>query len=310
MTSRTSRESKPRPLWSRRPRWRHAGTGCKHYVRDTRSALVGRSDFCAGLGGISWEATEQPPRKAESYRRQSGAVTGSIAEMVLRGPPFTWRCAPPVPRQSDSSAKRTPPRWGRQSSSPLRSGLAVEVWWLRMQSRLICCQPRIHQEARGFPPFPPSPGFGRESVPIDAQQWYCHAPCFEKNKVWGHCRLLLGETDCSARPGLDSLRTFSLGLGAGQADLHGIAGTSTAAGAVECRCSGQCGLQQRRREMNLAPLRTELAGTHRQMDLVMVLSASAIGSAVEGSMPAGEMVSRDAVRKPYLTSVSRSRRPL
>lgn len=71
MTSRTSRESKPRPVWSRRPRWRHAGTGCKHHVRDTRSALVGRSDFCAGLGGISWEATEQPPRKAESYRRQS-----------------------------------------------------------------------------------------------------------------------------------------------------------------------------------------------------------------------------------------------
>lgn len=62
--------------------------------------------------------------------------------------------------------------------------------------------------------------------------------------------------------------------------------------------------------MNLAPLRTELAGTHRQMDLVMVLSASAIGSTVEGSMPAGEMVSRDAARKPYLTSVSRPRRPL
>lgn len=58
--------------------------------------------------------------------------------------------------------------------------------------------------------------------------------------------------------------------------------------------------------MNLAPLRTELAGTHRQMDLVMVLSATAIGSTVEGSMPAGEMVSRDAARKPYLTSVSRS----
>jgi hypothetical protein len=40
--------------------------------------------------------------------------------------------------------------------------------------------------------------------------------------------------------------------------------------------------------MNLAPLRTVLAGTHRQMDLVMGLSASAIGSAVEGGMPAGE----------------------
>lgn len=166
---------------------------------------------------ISVQAWGEFPGKPQNNRRarqraiagKARAVTGSIAEMVLRDPPFTWRCAPPVPRQSDSSAKRTPPGWGRQSSSPLRSGLAVEVWWLRMQSRLICCQPRIHQEARGVPP--PSPGFGRESVPIDAQQWYCHAPCFEKNKVRGHCRLLLGATDCSARPGLDSLRTSPLG---------------------------------------------------------------------------------------------------
>lgn len=95
-------------------------------------------------------------RARQSYRRQSESCHRFIAEMVLRCPPFIWRCAPPVPRQSDSSAKRTPLRWRRQSSSPLRSGLAVEVWWLRMQSRLICCQPRIHQEARG-PRVSPSP---------------------------------------------------------------------------------------------------------------------------------------------------------
>lgn len=162
--------------------------------------------------GESARKPQNNRRARQSYRRQSESCHRFIAEMVLRCPPFIWRFAPPVPRQSDSSAKRTPLRWRRQSSSPLRSGLAVEVWWLRMQSRLICCQPRIHQEARGprVSP-PPSSGFGRESVPIDAQQWYCYAPCFENNKVWGHCRLLLVETTWSARPGVDSLRPSSLG---------------------------------------------------------------------------------------------------
>ena len=53
--------------------------------------------------------------------------------------------------------------------------------------------------------------------------------------------------------------------------------------------------------MNLIPLRTILTGTHRHMDLVMVLSASAIGPVVEGSTLAGEEGVerwRAAARKP------------
>ena len=75
------------------------------------------------------------------------------------GPPHYRVCEA---RQSDSQFQSLPGRRRCNGDGKARAHwvaiLAVEVLWLRMQSRFICCQPRIHQGARGFttPPCPSS----------------------------------------------------------------------------------------------------------------------------------------------------------
>ena len=212
MTSRTSHEFKPRPIWTR-----HRDGGMPRRdasMRDTRSALVSRSDLCARAWGPAGQPQRTTAVQGRAIAGKARAVTGSIAEVVLRCPPFTW--ARPRPMRTTRGRQSDPVRDSRRCD---RDGKAraycIAVWRLRFggcgcNRGSSAANPASTKRLEGSLPPSPSFEFGRESVPIDAQQWYCHAPCFENNKVWGHYRLLLGETNWSARPGVDSLRPSPL----------------------------------------------------------------------------------------------------
>lgn len=180
--------------WDSSPRWRHAGTGCKQHVRDTRSALVGSSDPVQELGELV-RKPQNNRRARQSYRRPSESCHRFHRRDGVEMPPIS-----PGDAHHQCPDSRTPVRSGRHCDGDGKARAhCAAVWRLRFggcgcHRGASAANPASTKRLESFPPPPPSSGFGRESVPIDAQQWYCYAPCFENNKVWGHCRLLLGET--------------------------------------------------------------------------------------------------------------------